>query len=76
MLPVRWMSPESVKYGCFTNESDIWAYGVVLWEIYSYGRQPYYGHSNEEVYLIMCLRTFLNVGKGIGKVGGGVNKIF
>ncbi|XP_062567366.1 tyrosine-protein kinase transmembrane receptor Ror-like isoform X3 [Saccostrea cucullata] len=49
MLPVRWMSPESVKYGCFTNESDIWAYGVVLWEIYSYGRQPYYGHSNEEV---------------------------
>lgn len=49
MLPVRWMSPESVKYGCFTNESDIWAFGVVLWEIYSYGRQPYYGHSNEEV---------------------------
>ncbi|XP_033728267.1 BDNF/NT-3 growth factors receptor-like isoform X2 [Pecten maximus] len=49
MLPVRWMSPESVKYGRFTTESDIWAFGVVLWEIFSYGRQPYYGHSNEEV---------------------------
>lgn len=49
MLPVRWMSPESVKYGRFTTESDIWAYGVVLWEIFSFGRQPYYGHSNEEV---------------------------
>lgn len=49
MLPVRWMSPESVIYGRFTLESDIWSYGVVLWEIYSYGKQPYYGHTNEEV---------------------------
>ncbi|GFR92288.1 trk-like receptor tyrosine kinase [Elysia marginata] len=49
MLPVRWMSPEAIKYGRFTCESDIWAYGVVLWEIFSFGKQPYYGHSNEEV---------------------------
>lgn len=43
------MSPESVIYGRFTLESDIWSYGVVLWEIYSFGKQPYYGHTNEEV---------------------------
>ncbi|XP_060518794.1 muscle, skeletal receptor tyrosine-protein kinase-like isoform X2 [Cylas formicarius] len=49
LLPVRWMSPESVVYGRFTLESDIWSYGVVLWEIFSYGKQPYYGHSNDEV---------------------------
>ncbi|XP_017769848.1 PREDICTED: BDNF/NT-3 growth factors receptor-like [Nicrophorus vespilloides] len=49
LLPVRWMSPESVLYGRFTLESDIWSYGIVLWEIFSYGRQPYYGHNNEEV---------------------------
>jgi len=49
MLPVRWMSPECVVYGRFTLESDVWSYGVVLWEIYSFGKQPYYGHSNEEV---------------------------
>ncbi|KAL1513438.1 hypothetical protein ABEB36_002849 [Hypothenemus hampei] len=49
LLPVRWMSPESVVYGRFTLESDVWSYGVVLWEIYSFGKQPYYGHSNEEV---------------------------
>ncbi|XP_018333274.1 tyrosine-protein kinase transmembrane receptor Ror-like [Agrilus planipennis] len=49
LLPVRWMSPESVMYGRFTLESDVWSYGVILWEIYSYGKQPYYGHTNEEV---------------------------
>ncbi|KAK9712994.1 Cytochrome P450 [Popillia japonica] len=49
LLPVRWMSPESVIYGRFTLESDIWSYGVILWEIYSFGKQPYYGHTNEEV---------------------------
>jgi serine/threonine protein kinase len=48
LLPVRWMSPESVLYGRFTLESDIWSYGVLLWEIYSFGKQPYYGHTNEE----------------------------
>lgn len=61
MLPVRWMSPESVMYGKFTLESDIWSYGVVLWEIYSYGKQPYYGHTNEEVLQLILNGTNLNL---------------
>ncbi|XP_060054998.1 muscle, skeletal receptor tyrosine-protein kinase isoform X2 [Erinaceus europaeus] len=48
-IPVRWMPPESIFYNRYTTESDVWAYGVVLWEIFSYGLQPYYGMAHEEV---------------------------
>jgi len=33
----------------FKGESDAWSFGVVLWEIFSFGKQPWYGHSNVEV---------------------------
>lgn len=49
LLPVRWMPPESIMYRKFTGESDVWSFGVVLWEIFSFGRQPWYGYSNQEV---------------------------
>ena len=45
----RWMPPESILYGKFTTESGVWVLGVVLWEIYSFGLQPYYGYSISEV---------------------------
>uniref|UniRef100_A0A8C4QWJ6 receptor protein-tyrosine kinase n=1 Tax=Eptatretus burgeri TaxID=7764 RepID=A0A8C4QWJ6_EPTBU len=48
-IPIRWMPPESIFYNRYTSESDVWAFGVVLWEIYSYGLQPYFGMSHEEV---------------------------
>uniref|UniRef100_A0A452UTG0 receptor protein-tyrosine kinase n=1 Tax=Ursus maritimus TaxID=29073 RepID=A0A452UTG0_URSMA len=47
-IPIRWMPPESIFYNRYTTESDVWAYGVVLWEIFSYGLQPYYGMAHEE----------------------------
>ncbi|GFT72203.1 hypothetical protein NPIL_682911 [Nephila pilipes] len=49
MLPIRWMPPESILYRKFTIESDIWSFGVVLWEIFSFGKQPWYELSNHEV---------------------------
>ncbi|XP_075066999.1 muscle, skeletal receptor tyrosine-protein kinase isoform X1 [Mixophyes fleayi] len=48
-IPIRWMPPESIFYNRYTTESDVWAYGVVLWEIFTYGMQPYYGMAHEEV---------------------------
>lgn len=49
LLPVRWMAPESLKDGVFTSGSDVWSYGVVLWEMATLASQPYQGLSNDQV---------------------------
>ena len=49
VLPIRWMPPEAIVYSKFSKQSDIWSFGIVLWEIFSSGAQPYYTLSNEEV---------------------------
>ena len=48
-IPVRWTAPEAIAFRKFTSASDVWSYGVVMWEIISYGRMPYENWSNQEV---------------------------
>ena len=49
IMPVRWMSPESLKDGVFNSRSDVWSYGIVLWEIATLSEQPYQGKQHDQV---------------------------
>lgn len=48
-LPVRWMAPECLYLQVFTSKSDVWAFGILLWEIVTLGSTPYPGLSAQEV---------------------------
>nr|KAG5691375.1 hypothetical protein BaRGS_008107 [Batillaria attramentaria] len=48
-IPVRWTAPEAIAYRKFTSASDVWSFGVVMWEVMSYGERPYWNWSNQDV---------------------------
>ncbi|XP_030078105.1 ephrin type-A receptor 2 [Microcaecilia unicolor] len=48
-IPIRWTAPEAISYRKFTSASDVWSYGIVMWEVMSYGERPYWELSNHEV---------------------------
>ncbi|XP_043531668.1 ephrin type-A receptor 2 isoform X1 [Chiloscyllium plagiosum] len=48
-IPIRWTAPEAIAYRKFTSASDVWSFGIVMWEVLSYGERPYWDMSNHEV---------------------------
>ncbi|XP_028394331.1 ephrin type-B receptor 2-like [Dendronephthya gigantea] len=48
-IPVRWTAPEAITFRKFSTASDIWSYGILLWEIMSFAERPYWSWGNEEV---------------------------
>ncbi|KAI5933823.1 tyrosine-protein kinase SYK isoform X3 [Manis javanica] len=47
--PVKWYAPECINYYKFSSKSDVWSFGVLMWEAFSYGQKPYRGMKGSEV---------------------------
>lgn len=48
-LPIAWCAPECITYLRFTTASDVWAFGVTLWEMFSYGFQPWAALTGQQI---------------------------
>lgn len=59
-IPIRWTAPEAIAYRKFTSASDVWSYGIVMWEVISYGERPYWEMSNQDVSVLenWCSRVY------------------
>lgn len=56
-IPVRWTAPEAIQYRKFTSASDVWSYGIVMWEVMSYGERPYWDMSNQDVSYYLIIKS-------------------
>uniref|UniRef100_A0A7M4FX06 Ephrin type-A receptor 1 n=1 Tax=Crocodylus porosus TaxID=8502 RepID=A0A7M4FX06_CROPO len=48
-IPIRWTAPEAIAHQIFTSASDVWSFGIVMWEVLSFGDKPYGDMTNQEV---------------------------
>ena len=49
LMPWRWMSIETHEARVFTTASDVWSFGIVMWEIFTFGMTPYMTMENDEI---------------------------
>ncbi|XP_055010658.1 tyrosine-protein kinase Fes/Fps isoform X3 [Boleophthalmus pectinirostris] len=47
-IPVKWTAPEALNFGRYTTDSDVWSFGILLWEVFSLGMTPYTSFTNQQ----------------------------
>ena len=60
-IPVKWTAPEAILYGKYTTKSDVWSFGMVMFEIWSLGHKPFEEFNIDKVYINTnneCLSNF------------------
>ena len=50
-IPVKWTAPEALGYKRYSTASDVWSFGIVLYEIWTLGIKPYHSMTNAKVYM-------------------------
>ncbi|RCN39455.1 protein tyrosine kinase [Ancylostoma caninum] len=48
-VPLRWLSPETLKMGVYTTKTDVYSFSVMIWEIFSFGQLPFHKYENHEI---------------------------
>jgi serine/threonine protein kinase len=57
---IKWAAPEIIEHGKYSKKSDIWAFGILLMELFTYGRIPFFGKSDDEIRQVISERNYLN----------------
>lgn len=53
-VPIKWLAPETIQRLVYTSKTDVWSYGVMVWEIFANAMEPYTGMTNAEVKEKVC----------------------
>ena len=58
-LPIKWMAIESIRYNIFTTKSDVWSFGIFMWELFTLGETPYPGIEVDDSFIDKLVNGYL-----------------
>ncbi|KAK6043619.1 SH2 domain protein [Cooperia oncophora] len=60
-VPLRWLSPETLKKGVYNTKTDVYSFSIMIWEIFSFGQLPFYKYENKELRVLIKRKSFEGV---------------